>query len=97
MLENGFIKAVSDFTKAHGLLSSGCVADLKTSQSVWIFGDGLRFQKQLGAAAVSLENGAGYGFNGLKIASGAADNFDRQTVVCDIFGNYGDIDLCRYV
>ncbi|NLZ35954.1 MAG: hypothetical protein GX897_00535 [Clostridiales bacterium] len=93
MLENGFIKAVSDFTKTHRLISSGCVADLKTVQSVWLFGDGMRFQKQTGAAAVSLENGIGYGFNGLKLASGAADNFDRQIVICDIFGNYGDIDL----
>lgn len=93
MLENGFIKAVSDFTKAHGLISSGFVADLKTVQSVWLFGDGIRFQKQLGAAAVCLENGSGYGFNGLKLASGAADNFDRHAVICDIFGNYGEIDL----
>jgi hypothetical protein len=33
-----------------------------------------------------------YGFNGLKIASSAAYNYDIATVVCEIYGNYGVLD-----
>ena len=91
-LQNGFFKAVSDFTRTAGLISSGCVADPKTTQAAWIFGDGMMYQKLSGAAAVSLANGVGYGFNGLKLVSGAADCFDKSIVLCDIFGNYKDLD-----
>ena len=93
MLRDGFFKAVSDFARTSGIISSGCVADPKTTQAAWIFGDGMMYQKTSGAAAVSLTNGAGYGFNGLKLASGAADCFGKSVVACDIFGNYKNLSL----
>lgn len=93
MLQDGFFKAVSDFARTSGIISSGCVADPKTTQAAWIFGDGMMYQKTSGAAAVSLTNGAGYGFNGLKLASGAADCFDKSIVICDVFGNYKNLSL----
>ena len=92
MLMSGFFRAVSDFTRTSGLASSGCVADPKTTQAAWMFGDGMAYQKQSTAAAVSLSGGVGYGYNGLKLASGAADCYDKSVVLCDIYGGYAELD-----
>ncbi|MCR5263656.1 MAG: hypothetical protein K6D94_07265, partial [Clostridiales bacterium] len=92
MLQSGFFKAVSDFARTAGLASSGCVAEPKTTQAAWMFGDGMAYQKLSSAAAVSLTCGVGYGYNGLKLASGAADCYDKSVVLCDIFGGYSGLD-----
>ncbi|MCL2517855.1 MAG: hypothetical protein FWF15_04770, partial [Oscillospiraceae bacterium] len=92
MLINGFFKAVSDFTKSHGLLSTGHVAEPKTIASPWIFGDGMLYQKLAGAAGMNMVHAYGYGANGLKLTSSAANNFDRELVVCEIFGDYVVLD-----
>lgn len=92
MLCDGFFKAVSDFTSAHGLSSTGHVAQMKSTSAPWIFGDGMLFQKNAGASGLGLSYAYAYGENGLKLASGAADNFDQETVTCEIYGSYAKLD-----
>lgn len=92
MLSDGFFRAVSDFTKIHGLLCTGHVAEPKSTSAPWLFGDGMLYQKNTGACGLDLVHQYLYGFNGLKIASSAAYNYDRETVCCEIFGNYAKLD-----
>ena len=88
MLTNGFFKAVSDFTKSHGLTATGHVAEPKTIASPWLHGDSMLYQKMAGAAGLDLVHAYWYGTNGVKLASSSAYNFDKELVTCEIFGNY---------
>ena len=92
MFANGFFKAVGDFTKRHGLLSMGHVSEPKDASCSWVYGDGFLWRKYGGAVGLDLVHWYMYGFNGLKIASSAAYNYDLDTVVCEIYGNYGQLD-----
>ena len=92
MFANGFFKAVGDFTKRHGLLSMGHVSEPKDASCSWVYGDGFLWRKWGGAVGLDLVHWYMYGFNGLKIASSAAYNYDLDTVVCEIYGNYGQLD-----
>lgn len=88
MLTEGFFRALSDFTRARGIIATGSVAEPKTTAAPWLFGDGMLVQKFLGAPGVTLSRAYAYGINGLKIASSAAYCWDRELVTCDIFGDY---------
>lgn len=88
MLTKGFFKAVSDFTKSHGLIATGHVAEPKTIASPWLHGDSMLYQKQAGATGLDLVHAYCYGTNGIKFASSSAYNFDKELVTCEIFGNY---------
>ena len=88
MLTEGFFRALSDFTRARGIIATASVAEPKTTAAPWLFGDGMLFHKYLGAPGVTLSRAYAYGINGLKIASSAAYCWDRELVTCDIFGDY---------
>ena len=88
MFCEGFFRAVSEFTKAHGLLSSGHVAESQAIAAPWLYGDGMLYQKYLSSPGLALTRAYLYGINGLKLASGAACNFDRDLVTCEIYGGY---------
>lgn len=88
MLNKGFFKAVADFTKAHGLIATGHVAEPKTIASPWLHGDSMLYQKPSGAVGLDLVHAYCYGTNGIKLASSSAYNFDKELVTCEIFGNY---------
>lgn len=88
MFAEGFFKAVGDFTRRNGLISTGHVAEPKDASCSWLFGDGFLWRKQGGAVGLDLVHWYMYGFNGLKIAMSAANNYDIDTVVCEIYGNY---------
>ena len=92
MLCRGYIKAVSDFTRSRGLVSSGHVAEPKTTLASWMFGDGMLYQKYAGAAGVEMSHDYLYGINGCKLASGAANNYDKSIVACEIYGEYPELD-----
>lgn len=92
MLADGFFRAVSDFTKAHGLVSTGHVAESKSASAPWLFGDGMLYQKYAGACGLDLVHRYLYGSNGLKLASSSAYNYDRELVCCEIFGNYAKLN-----
>jgi hypothetical protein len=88
MLVNGFFRALSDFTRSRGITATGCVAEPKATAAPWLFGDGMLYQKYLGAPGTTLSSAYAYGVNGLKLASSAACCWDRETVTCDIFRDY---------
>lgn len=92
MLSDGFFRAVSDFTKTHSLLNTGHVAEPKSTSAPWLYGDGMLYQKHAGACGLDLVHQYLYGFNGLKIASSSAYNYDRDIICCEIFGNYVKLD-----
>ncbi len=92
MFADGFFKAVGDFTRRCGLASTGHVAEPKDASCSWLYGDGFLWRKYSGAVGLDLVHSYMYGFNGLKIASSAAYNYDIGTVVCEIYGNYGVLD-----
>lgn len=88
MLTEGFFRALNDFTRARGIISTASLAEPKTTAAPWLFGDGMAHHKYLGAPGVTLSRAYAYGINGLKIASSAAYCWDRELVACDIFHNY---------
>ena len=88
MLVRGFFKAVADFTKSYGLRCTGHVAEPKTTASPLLYGDGMLYQKFAGAAGLDLVHAYQYGFNGLKLASSSAYNFDKELVACEMLGNF---------
>lgn len=92
MFADGFFKAVGDFAKRSGLVSTGRVAESKDASCSWLFGDGFLWREHCGAVGLDLSNAYMYGFNGLKIAMSAADNYDVDTVACEIYGGYGVIN-----
>ena len=92
MFADGFFKAVGDFTRRNGLASTGHVSEPKDASCSWVYGDGFLWRKPGGAVGLDLVHAYMYGFNGLKIASSAAYNYDIATVVCEIYGNYAVLD-----
>ena len=92
MFADGFFKAVGDFTRRNGLASTGHVCEPKDASCSWVYGDGFLWRKPGGAVGLDMVHSYMYGFNGLKIASSAAYNYDIATVVCEIYGNYAVLD-----
>ncbi len=92
MFADGFFKAVGDFTRRNGLKSVGHVAEPKDAAGSWMWGDGFLWRRHGGAVGLDLVHAYMYGLNGLKIASSAAYNYDIDTVACEIWGNYADLD-----
>lgn len=88
MFAEGFFKAVGDFTKRNGLICTGHVCEPKDASCSWLYGDGFLWRKQSGAVGMDMVHSYMYGFNGYKIASSAAYNYDIPMVVCEIYGNY---------
>ena len=92
MFADGFFKAVGDFTRRNGLASTGHVCEPKDASCSWVYGDGFLWRKPGGAVGLDMVHSYMYGFNGLKIASSAAYNYDIAAVVCEIYGNYAVLD-----
>lgn len=88
MLTDGFFRALADFTRARGIIATGSVTEPKAIAAPWLFGDGMLYQKYLGAPGTTLSRAYAYGINGLKLASSSAYCWDRETVTCDIFDDY---------
>jgi len=92
MLADGFFRAVSDFAKTHGLINTGHVVEPKITAAPWLYGDGMLYQKFSGACGLDLVHDYMYGFNGLKLTSSSAYNFDRELVCCEIYSGYSSLD-----
>ncbi len=92
MFADGFFKAVGDFAREHGLVCAGHVAEAKAAFGAWLYGDHFLCRKYNGAVGLDMVHAYMYGFNGLKLASSAAYNYDIETVTCEIYGNYQTLD-----
>ncbi|MBE6611641.1 MAG: hypothetical protein E7632_04020 [Ruminococcaceae bacterium] len=92
MFADGFFKAVGDFTRRNALASVGHVAEPKDASGSWLYGDHFLWRRHGGAVGLDLIHAYMYGFNGLKLASSAAYNYDIDTVACEIYGAYRQLD-----
>ncbi|MBQ8578440.1 MAG: hypothetical protein IJ449_10835 [Clostridia bacterium] len=92
MFSDGFFRAVSDFTQKFGLLSSGHVSESKNAAISNLTGDAMQFQQYAGAPGADMIHAYMYGFNGLKLASSAAYNYEKEYVTCETYKNYFHLD-----
>lgn len=88
MLVEGYLKAVSYYCKAHNVFCTGFPAESKAAACSWLFGDGQMLHKYASAPGVSMPFAYLYGLNGIRIASGAADEMGCDTVTADLFKYY---------
>ena len=92
MLADGFFRAVADFTQKFGLLCTGHVSESKTAAVSNLFGDAMLIHSHAGAPGLDMIHAYMYGFNGLKLASSAAYNYDKELVTCELFKTYQKLD-----
>ena len=86
MMEEGYLRAVSDFARAKGLTPLGSVTEPKLTVSPLITGDNILNGTY--APGALLDKAYLYGTNSLKIAAAAAYNFDHERVSCELYRNY---------
>ena len=91
MLANGFVKAAHDFAGEFGIECISGFISTKFSACSMLTGDNLLVNSYSPCAL--LGKAYMYGINSVKIAAGAGYNFDRQTINCDIFKDYDEIDF----
>ena len=85
MLVEGYLKAAADICRAHDVLCTGYPAEGKSVACSWLFGDGQMIHKYATAPGLSMPFAYLYGLNGIRVASGAADQFGTDTVTADLF------------
>ncbi|MBQ7322577.1 MAG: hypothetical protein IJW99_10815 [Clostridia bacterium] len=86
MFRDGFIRAAYDFANAHKLTCFGNVIEPKTTACSWLSGDNI--MNNTFAAGALLDKAYMYGTNSIKIAAGAAFNYDTKYVSCELFRDY---------
>lgn len=92
MFADGFFRAVSDYVKKFGLIPAGHLSETKTAAISNLFGDAMGLQQYAGAVGIDMIHAYMYGFNGLKLASSAAYNYEKEIVACEIYKNYTRLD-----
>lgn len=90
MLEKGFMSAVSDTAEKYGMIAVGSIAEPKITAASWVTGDAVL--AQIHSPCAVLEKAYLYGMNSVKISSGAADMSEHDTVSCEIFRDYANLD-----
>lgn len=91
MLKGGFAKAIYDFCEEHDILCIGGLTEPKITSCSQLIGDGIMINSY--APSALMNKAYLYGINSVKIAAGAAYTFDKQTVSCDLYEDYKQIDL----
>lgn len=86
MMQEGYLRAVSDFAKEKGLTPIGSVTEPKLTASPWITGDNILNGAY--APGALLDKAYLYGTNSLKIAAASAYNFDHSRVSCELYRDY---------
>lgn len=87
MLQDGYLKAASDYCKAHSIFCTGFPAESKATACSWLFGDGQMFHKYSSAPGIAMPFAYLYGINAIRVASSSADMMGSDTVTADMF-NY---------
>ena len=85
ILTDGYLKAAADICRAHNILCTGYPAEGKSVACSWLFGDGQMLHRYSSAPGLSMPFAYLYGLNGVRVASGAADQFGMDTVTGDLF------------
>ncbi len=85
MLTDGYLKAAADICAARGIFCTGFPAESKATFCSWLFGDGQFLHRFASAPGISMPFAYLYGLNGVKVASGAADQFGSEILAADLF------------
>ncbi len=85
LLVEGYLKAVADFCRAHEIICTGFPSESKATACSWLFGDGQLIHRYSTVPGISMPFAYLYGLNGIRVASGAADEFGDGTVSADLF------------
>ena len=86
MLENGIIKALKKFAQEHGLATLGTLSEPKLTACSFTSGDTMLCNAYSPCAL--LDKAYLYGTNSIKIAAGAAYNFDIECINGELFRGY---------
>ena len=86
MLQNGIMKALYDFATAEGLIPFGSLSEPKLTGCSFSIGDTMLDNAY--APCALFDKAYMYGTNSVKIAAGAAYNFDHDHVNGELFRNY---------
>ncbi len=84
----GYPRAVQEWCDRRGMLCSGHPAASYRANPLQSPGDAILFYKYQGAPLTDYIHYFDHGVDGFKIPASAAYNFDRATVVCEIYGNF---------
>lgn len=90
LLGEGFPRLVTEWDHEHGLQSSGHTPGNYDVQPVDMNGDPFEFYRYSDIPMVDVIFGHGFGRNGYKLVSSAADELDKPIVDAETFGSAGD-------
>ena len=88
LLAEGYPRAVQDWCDQHNMLCSGHPAATYRANPLQSAGDTILWYKYQGAPLTDYIHYFDHGVDGFKIPASAAYNFDREKVVCEIYGNF---------
>ena len=84
----GYARTVEEWGAKRGMKCSGHPAGAYQPNPLQCPGDAMLFYKYQGAPLTDYIHYYGHGVDGFKIPASAAYNFDRDTMVCEIYGNF---------
>ncbi|MBE6690106.1 MAG: hypothetical protein E7590_02335 [Ruminococcaceae bacterium] len=93
LLQNGILRALHDFAKEMGLTPFGNLSEPKLTACSFSMGDAMLNNAYSPCALY--DKAYMYGTNSVKIAAGAAYNFDVDRVNAELFRNYASFDRDR--
>ena len=85
-MRDGFVRAAHDFADRNHLTCFGTLMEPKATACSWLCGDNML--NNTFAPGALLDKAYMYGTNSIKIAAGAAYNYDTKFVSCELFRNY---------
>ena len=88
MIQHGIMHALRDFAVEHSLKPFGNLSEPKLTACSWLMGDAML--NNIYSPCALLDKAYMYGVNSIKIAAGAAYNFDEERVNAELFRNYGN-------
>ena len=86
MLEHGIIESLERFAAKMGLVTFGTLTEPKLTACSFVSGDAMLCN--LHSPCALLDKAYLYGTNSVKVAAGAAYNFDKEAVWGELFRNY---------
>jgi hypothetical protein len=90
LLADGFPKIVTDWANKNGLKSSGHPPGNYEIQPVDMNSDPFKYYRYQDIPLMDVIHGYGFGRDGLKLISSAADLYDCPVVAAEIYGNFKD-------
>ncbi len=88
LLAEGYPRAVQAWCDKHNMICSGHPAAAYRANPLQSAGDTILWYKYQGAPLTDYIHYFDHGIDGFKIPASAAYNFDRERVVCEIYGNF---------